>query len=509
MKRKFIQTAVLFSMAVILCLQCCVAPEEGKVPQQSRYDSFTNDPQISKSNYSKNKSQYPQFFEMGLAGPGLTAWDYSTGKSVNVAVFDGGIDPDDSELKGRVKGFYNAVLKKEGSENIDNERHGTSVAKVLAAAGNNSYANAGVAYQVNLYFVQVGANESQSVYSESVIEGIRYAISKNCRIVSMSLSDTIYDEEMKAAINEAYYRTQNSILFFGSGGNTAQEEYRYPSSYENVMCITGATYSSKTKSYSYLGKGTYHDHMDLAAPGGSTSAATPYAAGTAALVFAVDPSLSAADCEAILKETAKDIGSVGYDKHSGYGLVQPLSAVQRAKYKTNSINRSVNGTASYEKAVNSGSFRLDAKVSGSGVLSYKSGNSKVCTVTSGGKVTVKGIGKTNIKVSVPKSGIFSAASKNISITVRPKRPAIKSAKKTAKKQLTVKWKKDSKVSGYQIQVSDDSDFKTAKTYQVKKSSVSKQISVRKKTCYVRMRSYKKVGKTRIYSTYSKIKTVKM
>lgn len=507
--RKQMQAIVSMLMVVVLFLSCSVSAAD-KVTETDRYDGFTNDTQISRENYPANKNEYPRFFAMGLAGPGLTAWDYATGKGVNVAVFDGGIDLNDTELKGRVKGCYNASLKKEGSEYISNESHGTFVAKILAGAGNNKYANAGVAYNANLYFVQVDAKGGQEAFSESVVEGIRYATEKNCRIICMSISDTAYDEEMEKAIDRAYYRVNNSILFFGSAGNTGKEEYRYPSSDKNVMCISAAKYSSKTDSYSSLKKGTYHDHMDLASPGGSTSAATPYAAGTAALMLEEDPSLSARECESILKNTAKDIGTSGYDKKSGYGLVQPLTAVQYVKYKTDSITRSIEGKSSYKKTVNSKSFKLDAKVSGSGVLSYKSANKNVCTVSSSGKVTVKGIGKTTIKVTVPKSGIFSKASKVISITVKPKATTLKSAKKTVKKQITVKWKKDSKVSGYQIQVSANKTFKNVEKYSAKTSVTSKTISVRKKkTYYVRMRSYKIVKGKRLYSEYSKVKKVKM
>lgn len=507
--KKQIQAIVSMLIVVALFLSCSIFHSE-KEAKTNRYDGFTNDTQISKENYSVNKNKYPRFFAMDLAGPGLTAWDYATGKNVNVAVFDGGIDLNDEELKGRVKGCYNAILKKEGSQYIFDETHGTFVAKILAGVANNNYANAGVAYNVNLYFVQVDADGTQSSFSQSVIEGIRYATEKNCRIICMSISDYVYDEAMEAAINEAYYREKNSILFFGSAGNSGKEEYRYPSSYKNVMCIAGAAYSSDTNSYSSLAKGTYHDHMDLASPGNSTSAATPYAAGTAALVLEIDPSLSARECETILKNTAKDIGSLGYDKKSGYGLVQPLTAVQYAKYKTDSITRSIKGTSSYIKTVGSKSFKLNAKVSGSGVLKYKSGNNKVCTVSNSGKVTVKGIGKTTIKVSIPKSGIYSKASKEISITVRPKATVIRSAKKSADKQITVKWKKDSKVTGYQIQVSKNKKFKNVEKYSAKASVTSKKISVgKRKTYYVRIRSYKKVHGKRLYSGYSKVKKVIM
>ena len=159
----------------------------------NRSDCFTNDTEISSARYKSNKHKYHSIFQMGLAGPGLTAWNYATGKGVNVAVMDGGFDVNDKELKGNIKGCYNAVTKRGGKGQITKYSHGTSVAKILGAAGNNRYASAGVAYNVNLYLIQVDANGSQSSYSKSVMEGIRYAADKKCRVISMSLSDTIYD----------------------------------------------------------------------------------------------------------------------------------------------------------------------------------------------------------------------------------------------------------------------------------------------------------------------------
>ena len=153
--------------------------------------------------------------------------------------------------------------------------HGTSVAKILGAAGNNRYAGAGVAYNVNLYLIQVDANGSQSSYSKSVMEGIRYAANKKCRVISMSLSDTIYDAKMEAAINEAYSKSKNSILFAASAGNKGKEEYRYPSSYRNVLSVSALNYSSNTRKYTAAAS-TYNNRVDISAPGGTTSAATWY-----------------------------------------------------------------------------------------------------------------------------------------------------------------------------------------------------------------------------------------
>lgn len=496
--------------------------EDGSI---NRMDGYTNDTEISSSKYSKNKYKYHEIFQMGLAGPGLTAWDYATGKGVNVAVFDGGFNASHYDLAGNVKGCYNAVTKKEGKNQISVENHGTSCAGILAAVGNNQRLSAGVAYNAGLYLVQVDANGSQKSYEDSIIEGIRYAVQKKCKVISISLSDTVYSEDVENAINNAYVR--NDVLVVASGGNTGKEEYRYPSSYRYAFSVSALNYSSDT-GYTIRPQSTYNGQVDVAAPGsglhtvsgtsntgaatgGATSAATPYAAGVAALVFSVNPTLKAREVANILRVTAKDAGTKGYDKRYGYGIIQPLAAVQMAKYGVSSKSRTISGTASYQKAYGSKAFSLNAKTTGSGVLTYKSSNPKVASVNSVGKVTIKGIGKATIKVTIPKSGIFQSASKNISITVVPKRTSIKSAKNVKGKKIKITWKKDSKVTGYKIQIAANKKFKGAKTSTVKKSTVSKTISKRKKgkTYYIRICSYKKTGGKTLYGSYSKVKKVKV
>lgn len=474
-----------------------------------RADGFTNDTEIFSAKYEKNKHKYHSIFQMGLAGPGLTAWDYATGKGVNVAIMDGGFNVKDKELKDNIKGCYNAVSKQEGAHHISAYSHGTSVAKTLGAVGNNKYASAGVAFQVNLYVIQIDANGTQKSYLSSVIEGIRYAASKNCRVVSMSLSDSVYNSKMEAAMNAAYTKTKNSALFVASGGNTGKEEYRYPSSYKNVLSVSALNYSSKTQSYK-AASCTYNDRIDIAAPGGTTSTATAYSAGVAALIFQADPALTAKECADIITSTAKDAGSKGYDKHYGYGIIQPLTAVQRAKYKRSSIPRKITGTAAYKKAYGSKAFKLNAKTPGSGVLAYKSSNGKVASVNSSGHVTVKGTGKAVVKVSVPTSGIYGSASKNIAVTIVPKRPVVK-VKNIKKNKLQVSWKRDSRVSGYVIYVASNSKFNKQKKYTVKRNLSKKILSKLKKgkKYWIRIRTYKMADGKRIYSSYSKAKVIKI
>ena len=94
---------------------------------------------------------------------------------------------------------------------------------------------------------------------------------------------------------------------------------------------------------------------------------------------------------------------------------------------------------------------------------------------------------------------------------KPKSAKFKKVK-AAKKAVSVEWKKVSGVKGYQVQVATDKKFKkNKKTATVKKQKTTK-VTIKKlkakKKYYVRIRTYKTVNGKKVYSSWSKVKTVK-
>ena len=152
-------------------------------------------------------------------------------------------------------------------------------------------------------------------------------------------------------------------------------------------------------------------------------------------------------------------------------------------------------------------FAIGATASGDGKLSYKSSNKKIATVSSTGKVTIKGIGTAKITITAKATSAYEKETKTITVTVRPKSTRLSSLKNSRSKKMTIKWKRNSAVSGYKIQVATNSSFKNAKTYTIRRNkTVSKTISVtRKKTYYVRMCTYK----GNIKSGWSNVKKLKI
>ena len=141
------------------------------------------------------------------------------------------------------------------------------------------------------------------------------------------------------------------------------------------------------------------------------------------------------------------------------------------------------------------------------IKTIKSGATVTCTDT---KANANGT-KYTFKV-IPTASTGNGLAKTLT-TYRVARPAVSSVKNSASKKMTVRWNKNAKANGYQIQYSTNKKFaKGNKTANVTKAAtVSKVIGslTKGKTYYVRIRTYKTVGKAKFWSAWSPAKTVKI
>lgn len=141
---------------------------------------------------------------------------------------------------------------------------------------------------------------------------------------------------------------------------------------------------------------------------------------------------------------------------------------------------------------------------------------KVKTITGNGSVTW-----TDSKVSNGTSyhylvraycGKTLGAYKGSKRVYRLTRPSITSLKNKSSRKLTLTWKKNSKATGYQIQYSTKSSFRSCKTITIKnRKTIRKTISKlrKKKKYYVRIRCYKTYGGHKYYSAWSSHKAIKI
>lgn len=133
--------------------------------------------------------------------------------------------------------------------------------------------------------------------------------------------------------------------------------------------------------------------------------------------------------------------------------------------------------------------------------------------TLSGDTNKKNVGTYTVKATFDKAYQGFKGTLSVKYKIVPKKPTMKALKK-GKKSITVSWKKQtSQVTGFQIQRSTSKKFtkSTTKQYTVKSSKATHKKLTKlkaKKRYYVRLRTYKKVGKTTYYSSWSGAKNIK-
>ena len=259
------------------------------------------------------------------------AWDITTGSStVYVAVIDTGIDGDHPDFQGRINSWRCRDFTS-GEEDIpvgviDDEGHGTMMAGIIGASGDNGIGITGACWNVKLVSLKVMDSQG-NCYSSIAMMAIDYANLQGFPIINFSIG--WYDDDNNENDNEfSNYHQQYdyalgtvigsySGLFVCSAGNANfdnDEIDHAPSNYcLNNMIVVGASTSSDEKWYkSNYGK----QKVDLFAPGDDilstsstggyalgdgTSIAAAYVSGVAALLLSMNPSLTTAELkEAIL-----------------------------------------------------------------------------------------------------------------------------------------------------------------------------------------------------------------
>lgn len=236
------------------------------------------------------------------SGARYTHQDLAANMWVNTGEIPGnGRDDDHNGVKDDIYGI-NAIGLLPGGNPLDDLGHGTAVAGVIGAVGNNGLGVSGVAWQVRVMACKF-FDASNSSYSDA-IECFNYAKDNGARIINFSFVDTVYNSVFYSALQAC--RNAGIIVVAAAGNDTINNDVtpHYPASFQldNIVSVAASTRSDTLASFSNYG-GT---NVDLAAPGqdiylvsrgsdssyvwnSGTSFAAPQVAGALALTLARFP----------------------------------------------------------------------------------------------------------------------------------------------------------------------------------------------------------------------------
>lgn len=275
---------------------------------------------------------------------------------VVIAVIDTGIDANHVDLSGgKVIGWRDFVNNR--TSPYDDQGHGTHVAGIAAGSGAGNAAYKGVAPGAALVGIKVLDRNGSGTMS-NVIAGIDWAISNKdtygIDIINMSLGTTGSSDGRDATSQAANRAADAGIVVAVAAGNSgpAKQTIGSPGAAEKALTVGAMADPGKGgfNLANFSSRGPTADGRnkpDIAAPGyqinaaransgngyvaySGTSMATPFAAGTVALMLAANPSLSPNQVKSMLASTSQDWGPAGNDVDYGAGKLDGYEAVKAA-----------------------------------------------------------------------------------------------------------------------------------------------------------------------------------
>jgi hypothetical protein len=229
------------------------------------------------------------------------------------------------------------------------DSHGTPVAGCLVGVFDNNLGGVGVAPDCRAAsartFITTLPDGTWTSQSSWTVDALAFAQSIGARITNNS---NVYGFS-SMAIAQKYLDTWNAgLVHFAATGNAGQSAVSYPANIPTVNAVGSLDRNGLLSPTSNTGVG-----IDFVAPGediattdrvgalgwditgdyvfaSGTSFSAPFAAGVAALLLSVDPTLSSAQVEQLMHASCTDLGAPGYDTTFGYGFVNAFAALQLA-----------------------------------------------------------------------------------------------------------------------------------------------------------------------------------
>lgn len=281
------------------------------------------------------------------------AWAICTGDpDVIVAILDDGVDqshPDLNQIPGFTKATECDPNPNDGAPCTACENHGTAVAGVVAMKDNDTMGSVGVAPDARIISAKGHARTAAGCALVVNPQKVADAISDSWNVHDARVINHSWDLNPHTTITLEYAAARAAgVVAVASAGNDGLGTVDYPAFLSTVLAVSaiqqdGALWASSN----------YGPEIFLTAPGvgiyttdrqgaagydpaafttqSGTSYAAPFVAGTVALMLSVNPDLSPDDVEVILRTTAKDLGTAGWDQSFGHGLVKAGAAVAMAR----------------------------------------------------------------------------------------------------------------------------------------------------------------------------------
>lgn len=266
------------------------------------------------------------------------AWDISKGSAdIKVAIVDNAVWADHPDLAAKIvlqrDTYYNTNSSNPPANGDPSDwSHGTHCAGLSAAITDNEIGIASVGFNVSIIAIKASNNtNSNGIYG---YPGIQYAANNGANVINMSWGGSSYSQSEQNIINSIH---NMGIVLVAAAGNDDVSGPHYPSAYANVISVAATDENDKKSWFS-----NYGTTVDVSAPGGSgvpgpsglmsttfnktaygyydlmsgTSMASPVAAGLAGLILSINPALTPAQVEAIMKDNTDNIDAVNPD-HAG------------------------------------------------------------------------------------------------------------------------------------------------------------------------------------------------
>src|SRR6185503_853193 len=311
-------------------------------------DVNPNDPQFQDQWALQNSGQGGGQFGSDIRS--RTAWDKTKGSSSTViAVIDSGIDfthPDlannqwTNPLPSADGDLHGWDFVADNGEIKDEQGHGTAVAGIIAAEGNNALGVTGVMWRAGLMSLRVLDNTGTGDVG-SAVEAIDYAVAHGAQVINLSWGTTGESIALKAAIERAINSNVVVVCSAGNGGQDLEESPYYPASFglKDLIVVGASDNHDQPASWSNWGA----RKVTVAAPGTNilttqrgggywtvtgTSAAAPIVSGIAGLLKTVRPAANPGNISRAISKSARQNVSLAGKVVSG-GVADAAGALER------------------------------------------------------------------------------------------------------------------------------------------------------------------------------------